>query len=257
MGETNVISNTNNEFSSLLRPQRIPPVSDIEYSAQFWPKLEGAILLILRQNPGEFIPISYEEMYSAVYKCVCQQYSEIMYKNLIDLVTIHLTEVTKDLQGTSGKTYLEKFDFLMAQYLQAVTGIVAIFNYMNRFYVVPKLHADLTVELKRLFTEIVADNPFLFNMIDEVSQNPFAVSPHTMMSVIKGLYSLKPEFAERNPSLFAKYVPNLLPASRHQDLPLFIEETRQLQRDLIDQYGYTRENSDRKRRGDELQGDSE
>ena len=28
-----------------------------------WPKLESAILLILRQSPGQFIPISYEEMY--------------------------------------------------------------------------------------------------------------------------------------------------------------------------------------------------
>ena len=28
-----------------------------------WPKLESAILLILQQSPGQFIPISYEEMY--------------------------------------------------------------------------------------------------------------------------------------------------------------------------------------------------
>ncbi|KAK3754520.1 hypothetical protein QZH41_019115, partial [Actinostola sp. cb2023] len=219
----------------------VPAVSDEEYATGFWPKLEGAILLILRQNPGEFIPISYEEMYSAVYKCVCQQYSEKMYHNLMSLVSTHLTEVAANLQHmTSGEMYLEKFSFSMAQYLQAVSGIVAIFNYMNRFYVVPKLHTDLTVELKRLFTDTVADNSFLFGTIEQSAQSPFTVSPHTMMCVIKGLYSLNPEFADRNPALFAKYVPNLLPASRRQDLPFIIEQTQKLQEELMNEYGYTR-----------------
>ena len=41
----------------------VTSVNDEDYVSLHWPKLESAIQLILRQNPGEFIPISYEEMY--------------------------------------------------------------------------------------------------------------------------------------------------------------------------------------------------
>ena len=41
----------------------VSSVNDEDYVSLHWPKLEGAIQLILQQNPGEFIPISYEEMY--------------------------------------------------------------------------------------------------------------------------------------------------------------------------------------------------
>ncbi|EDO48686.1 predicted protein, partial [Nematostella vectensis] len=215
---------------------------DKEYSTVFWPKLEGAILLILKQNPGEFIPISYEEMYSTVYKCVCWQYSERMHSSLIELVSSYLRQITHELQNSPRQDYLEKFHFAMAQYFQAVAGIVAIFNYMNRFYVVPKLHSDLSVQLKTLFMEYVADNPLLFSkyLIAELSVQPFAVNPQTMMSIIKGLYSLNPGFAERNPALFAKYIPNLLPPSTPQDLPSLIEQTQQMQKDLVDNPDFTR-----------------
>ena len=36
---------------------------------------------------------------------------------------------------TPAETYLEKFNFAMAQFFQAVSGIVAIFSYMVRFLV--------------------------------------------------------------------------------------------------------------------------
>lgn len=41
-------------------------VSDEEFDTLYWPKLESAVNLILQQSPGEFIPISYEEMYRLV-----------------------------------------------------------------------------------------------------------------------------------------------------------------------------------------------
>lgn len=38
-------------------------ISEDDFHSHYWPKLESAINLILQQNPGEFIPISYEETY--------------------------------------------------------------------------------------------------------------------------------------------------------------------------------------------------
>lgn len=240
--------------SSLLGLSRVTTVNDEEYTSHYWPKLKGAILLILQQNPGEFIPISYEEMYSTVYKCVCQQYSDRMYNNLMELVTSYLRRVAEELQVTPAEAYLEKFNFAMAQFFQAVSGIVAIFSYMNRFYVSPKLRTDLKAELWKVFTELVADNPLLFRVIDEVSSKPFGVNPQIMMSIIKGLYSLKPEFSERNPMLFARFIPNILPPTQCDQLPSLIQEDRLLQEDLVTSQGFSREDTGKKRRGEDFQG---
>ena len=35
-----------------------------KYHQTYWPKLAGALTLILNQTPGQFFPISYEEMYT-------------------------------------------------------------------------------------------------------------------------------------------------------------------------------------------------
>lgn len=60
--------------------------NDEDYSAFYWPKLENAILLILQQNPGQFIPISYEEMYR--YVCVCLLFIRLTRLFLIDNIYV-------------------------------------------------------------------------------------------------------------------------------------------------------------------------
>lgn len=102
-------------------------------------------------------------------------------------------------------------------------------------------------------------------MIDEVSSKPFGVNPQIMMSIIKGLYSLKPglyithlislspidfmqryniilfaEFSERNPMLFARFIPNILPPTQCDQLPSLIQEDRLLQEDLVTSQGFSR-----------------
>ena len=37
-----------------------------DYESQYWPKLENAINQLLTMTPGEYIPISYEQMYRLV-----------------------------------------------------------------------------------------------------------------------------------------------------------------------------------------------
>jgi len=37
-----------------------------DYEAQYWPKLEHAIHHLLTTKPSEYIPISYEQMYTYV-----------------------------------------------------------------------------------------------------------------------------------------------------------------------------------------------
>ncbi|XP_074615672.1 CDK2-associated and cullin domain-containing protein 1-like [Acropora palmata] len=242
------------EENSVLRQPRVTFVNDETFSAFYWPKLESAIVVILQQNPGQFIPISYEEMYSTVYKCVCQQYAEKMYNNLIEIVSDYLKRVSEELKVTPRDAYLEKFNFLLLQFFQAVNGIVAIFSYMNRFYVKTKLQSDLNKELFRIFTNIVTDNVTLFDIMEEVASRPFAVDPQMLMSIVKGLYSLNPEFSRHNPELFARFIPNLLPPTHWDQLPTLIQEDRMLQENLVTSQGFSRQDSGRKRRGEDFQG---
>ena len=73
---------------------------DEDYDNVFWPQLREAldVLLLNTPCPNSSINtgvttvgttcqrISFEQMYSAVYKCVCKQYSERLYQDLLDHV---------------------------------------------------------------------------------------------------------------------------------------------------------------------------
>ena len=71
-------------------------------------------------------------MYSCVYKCVCKQFAERLYRDLMTKVEMHLTQRTEEIADADAKTYIEKFNVVLNQYMQALGGIVPIFNYMNR-----------------------------------------------------------------------------------------------------------------------------
>ena len=55
-------------------------MSPDSYDRQYWSVLRGTLDSLLHCAPGTFKAISYEQMYSAVYKCVCRQMSEKLYE---------------------------------------------------------------------------------------------------------------------------------------------------------------------------------
>uniref|UniRef100_A0ABK0LBW4 CDK2-associated, cullin domain 1 n=1 Tax=Rattus norvegicus TaxID=10116 RepID=A0ABK0LBW4_RAT len=192
-----------------------------DYKSTYWPKLDGAIDQLLTQSPGDYIPISYEQIYSCVYKCVCQQHSEQMYSDLIKKITSHLERVSKELQ--------------------------------NKFYIETKLNRDLKDDLIKLFTEHVAEKHIysLMPLLLEAQSTPFQVTPSTMANIVKGLYTLRPEWVQMAPTLFSKFIPNILPPAVESELSEYAAQDQKLQRELI-QNGFTRGDQSRKRAGDEL-----
>ncbi|XP_075791491.1 CDK2-associated and cullin domain-containing protein 1 isoform X2 [Pelodiscus sinensis] len=102
-----------------------------DYKSTYWPKLDSAIDQLLTQSPGDYIPISYEQIYSCVYKCVCQQHSEQMYSDLIKKITNHLERVSKELQASPPDLYIERFNIALGQYMGALQSIVPLFIYME------------------------------------------------------------------------------------------------------------------------------
>ena len=73
---------------------------DEDYDNVFWPQLREALDVLLLNTPFPTTSIntgvttvgatcqriSFEQMYSAVYKCVCKQYSERLYQDLLSHV---------------------------------------------------------------------------------------------------------------------------------------------------------------------------
>lgn len=71
-----------------------------DYKSTYWPKLDGAIDQPLTPSPGDYMLISCEQIYSCVYKCVCQKHSEHMYS---DLIKKHNQPLRANLQGVAGR----------------------------------------------------------------------------------------------------------------------------------------------------------
>ncbi|XP_036915559.1 CDK2-associated and cullin domain-containing protein 1 [Sturnira hondurensis] len=224
-----------------------------DYKSTYWPKLDGAIDQLLTQSPGDYIPISYEQIYSCVYKCVCQQHSEQMYSDLIKKITGHLERVSKELQASPPDLYIERFNIALGQYMGALQSIVPLFIYMNKFYIETKLNRDLKDDLIKLFTEHVAEKHIysLMPLLLEAQSTPFQVTPSTMANIVKGLYTLRPEWVQMAPALFSKFIPNILPPAVESELSEYAAQDQKLQRELI-QNGFMRGDQSRKRAGDEL-----
>ncbi|XP_072479977.1 CDK2-associated and cullin domain-containing protein 1 isoform X2 [Notamacropus eugenii] len=215
------------KFARSLSPPWQPPshvmnvITIEDYKSTYWPKLDGAIDQLLTQSPGDYIPISYEQIYSCVYKCVCQQHSEQMYSDLIKKITNHLERVSKELQ--------------------------------NKFYIETKLNRDLKDDLIKLFTEHVAEKHIysLMPLLLEAQSTPFQITPSTMANIVKGLYTLRPEWVQMAPALFSKFIPNILPPAVESELQQYAAQDQKLQRDLL-QNGFARGDQSRKRAGEEL-----
>ncbi|KAH9500100.1 CDK2-associated and cullin domain-containing protein 1 [Bulinus truncatus] len=231
-------NNAKPHFSPLLRPGSMVmmTLTEEDYEVQYWPKLKTAIDHLLNIKPGAYIPISYEQMYSCVYKCVCKQFSERLYNDLLYHLTSHMEHLNLELKKHEGETipYIETFSFLMHQYLQALSGIVPIFNYMNRFYVENKLKTDLNEELRKLFCLKVVDVHIanLIRLLDEASAVPFAISPPTMASIMKNLFALNEAYSKLNPALFSRYLPNILPPTDPAYLDQYAQEARMAQQHI-------------------------
>ncbi|KAI1236162.1 hypothetical protein IHE44_0001438 [Lamprotornis superbus] len=221
---------------------RVMNVITIEdYKSTYWPKLDSAIDQLLTQSPGDYIPISYEQIYSCVYKCVCQQHSEQMYSDLIKKITNHLERVSKELQASPPDLYIERFNVALGQYMGALQSIVPLFIYMNKFYIETKLNRDLKDDLIKLFTEHVAEKHIynLMPLLLEAQSTPFQITPSTMANIVKGLYTLRPEWVQMAPALFSKFIPNILPPAVESELQEYAAQDQKLQRELI-QNGFTR-----------------
>nr|XP_046209525.1 CDK2-associated and cullin domain-containing protein 1-like isoform X2 [Oncorhynchus gorbuscha] len=227
-------------------------MTEEDYRTTYWPNLEKAIDHLLTQNPMDHISISYEQIYSYVYKCVCQQHSELLYKDLMLKITTHLQQVSSDLQIVPPGNFIEHFNIALTQYTDALQCIVPVFIYMNKFYIETKLNRHLREDLMKLFTDHVAEKHvnMLIPLLLEAHSMPFQVRPSTMASVVKGLYTLRPDWVHLAPALFSGFIPQINPPTVESQLSDYAAHDQKLQMELS-LNGFPRGDQSRKRASEE------
>lgn len=208
--------------------------------------------------------VSFEQMYSIVYKSVCDGFSEKMYADLLGQCSRHLEHVDhslhtykqeSDQQQEGGMTkFIMFFHEALESYLSAVQQITPIFAYMNKFYVEVTLRTSLQVQLLDLFRQKVADSrmDMIMGSIEDLLERPFALSPAAMSLLFRNLHCIgRGDYGRRYPKLFSRYVPGILPPMVESDIAAHIAETRELQSRLLAQGGAGAMQQGQKRRGDD------
>ncbi|XP_037639083.1 CDK2-associated and cullin domain-containing protein 1 [Sebastes umbrosus] len=223
-----------------------------DYRKNHWPNLEKAIDRLLIQNPTDHISVSYAQIYSYVYKCVCQQHSELLYNDLTLKITNHLQQVSTHLQASPPEDFIENFNVALTQYTASLQCIVPVFMYLNKFYIESKLNRDLREDLMKLFADHVAEIHVntLMPLLIKAHSMPFQVQPSTMASVVKGLYSLRPDWAQLAPALFSGFIPQINPPAVESLLPDYAAHDQKLQMELS-MNGFPRGDQSRKRASDD------
>ncbi|XP_037545474.1 CDK2-associated and cullin domain-containing protein 1 [Nematolebias whitei] len=206
-----------------------------DYRKNHWPNLEEAIDRLLIQNPSDHTSVSYAQIYGYIYKCVCQQHSELLYSDLTSKITSHLQQVSTQLQASSPENLIENFNVTLTRYTTSLECIVPVFIYLNKFYIESKLNRDLKDDLMKLFADLVAEKHLntLMPLLIKAHSMPFLVQPSTMASVVKGLYSLRPEWAQLAPALFSGFIPQIHPPAVESRLPDYADYDRKLQMELF------------------------
>uniref|UniRef100_A0A3Q0R4J3 CDK2 associated cullin domain 1 n=1 Tax=Amphilophus citrinellus TaxID=61819 RepID=A0A3Q0R4J3_AMPCI len=219
-----------------------------DYRKNHWPNLEKAIDRLLIQNSTDHISVSYAQIYSYVYKCVCQQHSELLYNDLTSKITGHLEQVSTHLQASPLENFIENFNVALTQYIASLQCIVPVFMYLNKFYIESKLNRDLREDLMKLFADHVAEKHVntLMPLLIKARSMPFEVQPSTMASVVKGLYSLRPEWAQLAPDLFSGFIPQINPPAVESLLSDYAAHDQKLQMELS-MNGFPRGDQSRKR----------
>ncbi|CAL9688204.1 unnamed protein product [Knipowitschia caucasica] len=219
-----------------------------DYQKNHWPNLEKAIDRLLIQNSTDHISVSYAQIYSYVYKCVCQQHSELLYRDLTAKISSHLHQVSTQLYTSTPLTFIEDFDKVLSQYITSLQCIVPVFMYLNKFYIESKLNRDLKEDLMKLFAEHVAEKHIntLMPLLIKAHAMPFQVQPSTMASVVKGLYSLRSDWAQLAPALFSGFIPQIHPPAEESLLLDYAADDQKLQMELS-MNGFPRGDQSRKR----------
>lgn len=191
------------------------------YESIFWPQLRGIILKTLIEENQDFNEISLERIFSYIFKCVSSGKSKKLEGDLLLTIRGFLVEHFHQLQTFNEKNFVEGLNFLLNKYLTCIPTISSMFAYLEKNYIQIKLKSTLIHQLTNLFINELLDMNIdvkLFKLIRYSFNQPFLFDPSILFNLITKFYQLKPELANENLDIFSRYIPNVNPELRKEDI---------------------------------------
>eukprot|EP01088_Endostelium_zonatum_P003239 TRINITY_DN14449_c0_g1_i1.p1 TRINITY_DN14449_c0_g1~~TRINITY_DN14449_c0_g1_i1.p1 ORF type:complete len:246 (-),score=29.80 TRINITY_DN14449_c0_g1_i1:128-865(-) len=213
---------------------KAPPITRItatQYSTECWPKIADMVKKILL-NPQ--LKFSQAEFMSLVYKVVGQNHSNLLFDDLIKLISNHLEEIKRFfLELPDDQQFGLRFAQHFIIYRQATFVLSVGFNHLEKNLLKlqkhdgqpPNASNTLVILLNKMFGDkviLAPDHNFqiknrLSTSLQTISHPNYQIDPNLLMTFIKGLYSISREYADLNPQLFEMYIPCLRPTRGLQE----------------------------------------
>ncbi|XP_022188409.2 CDK2-associated and cullin domain-containing protein 1 [Nilaparvata lugens] len=208
------------------------------YKEQYWNNISTVISNILL--PSNKKRIYFEQVYSSVYKCVCEGFSENLRMDILNLCMSYLHSINHELDNKVSVldepqkviATVEELNQCMDAYLISTEKICSVCSYMNKLQREDSKENLPQSALLDCFCRIVCDHR-LQHIISFIENSPpFTIQPTELRTFFRNLhFTSSGQYAKLYPELFSRYIANVLPEMREQDLEAHIRELSRLQAD--------------------------
>ena len=213
---------------------------DSDYLRIYWTPLNHTIEAFLHPST-QTQPISFQETFTMVYKCVGEGHSERLHSDLMQTVTSYLKNLhvkllqclTCDNEGRQEQGIIKMiliFDSALADYIIAMKGISATFSYLGKYLAHKQTYKTLEDELTLMFCVEIAEH-FIHDILSCVERSPpFTLDPALLSRLFRNLQIVSRDgYGTLYSALFARFVTNALPRMNEQDVQSHIAEVHELQ----------------------------
>ncbi|XP_034234926.1 CDK2-associated and cullin domain-containing protein 1-like [Thrips palmi] len=214
--------------------------AESEYARDFWTPLNNTIEAFLHPS-SQTSPISFQDTFTLVYKCVGEGHSDRLHSDLMQTVSKYLKNLhvellqclTSDNEATQGQGIIQMihmFDCALSDYIKAVKGISASFSYLGKYFAQKKNYKTLEDELTLMFCSEIAEH-FIHDILSCVERSPpFTLEPALLSRLFHNLQTVSREdYGALYSKLFARFVTDALPRMHEHDLDSHIAEVHELQ----------------------------
>ncbi|KAE8742542.1 hypothetical protein FOCC_FOCC011951 [Frankliniella occidentalis] len=214
--------------------------AESEYLRDFWIPLNNTVEAFLHPS-SQTSPISFQETFTLVYKCVGEGYSDRLHCDLMHAVNKYLKNLHVELlkyltDGNDGRQdqgiiqMIHMFDSALADYIKAVKGISATFSYLGKYFAQKKNYKTLEDELTLMFCVEIAEH-FIHDILCCVERSPpFTLDPALLSRLFHNLQIVSRDlYGTLYSKLFARFVTDALPRMHEADLNSHIAEVHELQ----------------------------
>ncbi|TRY76489.1 hypothetical protein TCAL_00078 [Tigriopus californicus] len=226
-------------------------LDETSYNEKYWIPLRGMLEIIFHQPAGSYQPVSYEETYTLIYKCVSMRSAERLFRDIVQFVESVIQGWQIGLERVSGSPtlFVEAFTKTLEQYFHATSTLLPVCTYLDKSYVKIRIGSTMELFLNGVFTRgIQRENIQCFlKLLSEARSQPFTISPQVMQRSVQYLHRLDASLVSLDWELFSAFLTNVRPAMLECDLEAQIEADRKLQAELRESGFASGESKSRKR----------